>query len=86
MPPPLLNVGYGNFVATDKIIAVVEPDSAPIKRVVTEFRKRGMVIDATAGHKTRAVLALNSGHLLLSANKPDTLAQKINGSSALEDV
>lgn len=84
MPPPLLNIGYGNFVASDKIIAVVEPDSAPIKRVLGEYRQRGMVIDATAGHKTRSVLAMDSGHLVLSANKPDTLANKVNGHAAAE--
>ena len=78
MPPPLLSIGYGNFVATDKIIAVVEPDSAPVKRVVADSRERGMVIDATAGHKTRAVLAMTSGHVILSAKEPETLATRVN--------
>ncbi|HEY4001440.1 MAG TPA: extracellular matrix/biofilm biosynthesis regulator RemA family protein [Candidatus Xenobia bacterium] len=83
MPPPLLSIGYGNFVASEKIIAVVDPDSAPIKRVVAEYRQKGMVIDATAGHKTRAVLAMVSGHFILSANKPDTLAHKANDSESV---
>ncbi|MHB2017272.1 MAG: extracellular matrix/biofilm biosynthesis regulator RemA family protein, partial [Candidatus Xenobia bacterium] len=70
-----------NFVATDKIIAVVEPDSAPVKRVVAESKEKGLVIDATAGHKTRAVLAMTSGHVILSAKGPETLAVKVNGHS-----
>ncbi len=74
MPIHLVNVGYGNFISADKIIAVVEADSAPVKRAVSEARKRGSLVDATLGHKTRSVLVMDSGHLVLSAKSTETVA------------
>jgi regulator of extracellular matrix RemA (YlzA/DUF370 family) len=70
----LVNVGYGNFISAEKIIAVVEADSAPVKRSVSEAKKRGALVDATLGHKTRSVLVMESGHLVLSAKSTETVA------------
>ena len=69
----LTNVGYGNMVATQRIVAVVAPDSAPVRRLIQETREAGRIIDATAGRKTRAVLVLDSGHAVLSPLQPETL-------------
>lgn len=70
----LINVGYGNFISADKIIAIVDADSAPVKRSVLEARKKGSLVDATVGHKTRTVLVMESGHLVLSAKSTETVA------------
>ena len=69
----LLNIGYGNLVASDRLLAVVSPDSAPIKRIVQDSREIGMLIDATYGRKTKAVLIMDTGHTILSALTPDAL-------------
>lgn len=66
-------IGYGNIVATSRIIAVVHPDSAPIKRVIQDARDRSMLIDASSGHKTRAVLVMDSDHIILSGLSPDII-------------
>lgn len=70
----LINIGFGNLVAASRIVAVVSPDSAPIKRIVQEARERGIVIDATYGRRTRAVLITDSDHVILSALQPETIA------------
>jgi extracellular matrix regulatory protein A len=70
----LINIGYGNFISAVRIVAVVDADSAPVKRSVTEARKAGNLVDATLGHKTRSVLVMDSGHLVLSAKSTETLA------------
>ena len=69
----LLNIGYGNLVAADRLLAVVGNDSAPIKRIVQDSREIGMLIDATDGRKTQSVLIMDSGHVILSALGPDAL-------------
>jgi extracellular matrix regulatory protein A len=74
MPVQLINVGYGNFISADKVIAVVDADSAPVKRAVLDARKKGDLVDATLGHKTRSVLVMESGHLVLSAKSTETVA------------
>ncbi len=74
----LINVGFGNMVSTGKIVAIVSPDSAPIKRIIQEGRERGVVIDATYGRRTRAVIITESEHIVLSALQPETLAHRIN--------
>jgi regulator of extracellular matrix RemA (YlzA/DUF370 family) len=74
VPIQLVNVGYGNFISADKVIAVVDADSAPVKRAVTEAKKQGVLVDATLGHKTRSVLVMDSGHLVLSAKSTETVA------------
>ncbi|HEV8352876.1 MAG TPA: DUF370 domain-containing protein [bacterium] len=72
----LINVGFGNIVAANRIIAIVAPDSAPIKRIIQEARDRGSLIDATYGRRTRAVVITDSGHVVLSAIQPETVAHR----------
>ena len=74
----LVNIGFGNTVAADKIVAIVSPDSAPIKRMVQEAKDNGTAIDATFGRKTRAVLVMDSGHIILSAVQPETIASRLD--------
>lgn len=73
----LINIGFGNIVSAGRIIAIVSPESAPIKRVITEARDRGMLIDATYGRRTRAVIVADSGHIILSAIQPETVKQRL---------
>ena len=70
----LINIGFGNMVSAGRLIAVVSPESAPIKRMVQEARDRGVLIDATFGRRTRAVLVMDSDHIVLSALQPETVA------------
>ena len=69
----LLNIGFGSMVAARRILAIMDPDSAPIKRVVQEARERGMLVDASYGRKTQAVILMDTDHVILSALTPDTL-------------
>ena len=73
----LLNVGFGNMVAEGRIVAVIAPDSAPVKRMVQEARDDGHLVDATAGRRTRAVLMMDTGHVVLSAVQPETIAGRM---------
>ncbi len=73
----LINIGFGNIVSAGRIIAIVSPESAPIKRVITEARDRGMLIDATYGRRTRAVIVADSGHIILSAVQPETVKHRL---------
>ena len=75
----LVNIGFGNLVSADKVVAVVSPESAPIKRMVQEARDRGVLIDATYGRRTRAVLIMDNDHLVLSALQPETVANRAAG-------
>ena len=77
----LVNIGFGNTVAADKIVAIVSPDSAPIKRMVQEAKDNGTAIDATFGRKTRAVLIMDSDHIVLSAVQAETVADRIDKES-----
>ncbi len=77
----LINIGFGNMVSSGRIIAVVSPESAPIKRIVQEARDRSMLIDATYGRRTRAVLVMDSDHVMLSAIQPETIAGRLGGNS-----
>lgn len=72
-----INIGYGNIVATDKIVSVVNPESAPIKRMISEAREKGILIDATHGRKTRGVIVTDSNHVILSAIQPETVVQRL---------
>ena len=74
----LINIGFGNMVSTGRLIAIVSPESAPIKRMVQEARERGMLIDATYGRRTRAVLVMDNDHIILSAIQPETVAGRLN--------
>jgi len=78
MQTSMINIGYGNAVCTDKIVAIVAPDSAPVKRLVSEARERGDLIDATCGRRTRAVIVMESRHVLLSAIQPETITSRMN--------
>lgn len=73
----LINIGFGNIVSANRIIAIVSPESAPIKRVIQEARERGMLIDATYGRRTRAVVVTDSDHIILSAVQPETVAHRL---------
>ena len=75
----LVNIGFGNIVAANRIVAIVSPESAPIKRIIQEARERGMLIDATYGRRTRAVVVTDSDHIVLSAVQPETVAHRLGG-------
>lgn len=72
----LINIGFGNIVAANRVIAIVSPESAPIKRIITDARDRGQLVDATYGRRTRAVIITDSGHIILSAIQPETVANR----------
>jgi regulator of extracellular matrix RemA (YlzA/DUF370 family) len=73
----LVNIGFGNIVAANRIIAIVSPESAPIKRIIQEAREKGVLIDATYGRRTRAVIIADSAHIILSAVQPETVANRL---------
>ncbi|MFV0343345.1 MAG: DUF370 domain-containing protein [Anaerocolumna sp.] len=74
----LINIGFGNVVNSNKIVGIISPDAAPIKRMVQTAKDTGNAIDATCGRKTKAVIVMESGHLVLSALLPDTIAGRVN--------
>ena len=80
----LINIGFGNMVSATRIIAIVSPESAPIKRIIQDVRDKGMLIDATYGRRTRAVLIMDSGHVILSAIQPETVAGRMSGKAEPE--
>ena len=73
----LINIGFGNMVSANRVIAIVSPESAPIKRAISEARDDGLLIDATYGRRTRAVIITDSGHVILSAVQPETVAGRL---------
>ncbi len=75
----LVNIGFGNIVSANRIVAIVSPESAPIKRIIQEARDQGMLIDATYGRRTRAVIITDSDHVVLSAVQPETVAHRLSG-------
>lgn len=74
----LINIGFGNLVSAHRLVAIVAPESAPIKRIIQEARDRGMLIDATYGRRTRAVVITDSDHVILSAVQPETVAHRLS--------
>ena len=74
----LVNIGFGNTISADKIVAIVSPDSAPIKRMVQEAKDAGTAVDATFGRKTRAVIIMDSDHIILSAVQAETIASRLD--------
>jgi regulator of extracellular matrix RemA (YlzA/DUF370 family) len=74
----LINIGFGNIVAAERVIAIVGPESAPVKRVITDAREGGTLIDATCGRRTRAVIITDSRHVILSALLPDTIGHRFD--------
>lgn len=73
-----INIGFGNMVSSARLVAAVSPESAPIKRIIQDTREKGMLIDATYGRRTRAVVIMDSGHVILSAIQPETIASRID--------
>jgi regulator of extracellular matrix RemA (YlzA/DUF370 family) len=78
----LVNIGFGNIVSANRIVAIVSPESAPIKRIITEARDKGVLIDATYGRRTRAVVITDSDHVILSAVQPETVAHRLASKEA----
>ena len=81
----LMNIGFGSMVAARRVLAIMDPDSAPIKRVVQEARDRAMLIDASYGRKTKAVILMDTDHVILSAMTTDTLSARWAGKDAAEE-
>lgn len=81
----LINIGYGNIVSANRIISIVSPESAPIKRIIQDARDRGVLIDATYGRRTRAVIVMDSDHVILSAVQPETVAHRLAGRDEIFD-
>ena len=81
----LINIGFGNMISQGRLIAIVSPESAPIKRIITEARDRGNLVDATYGRRTRAVIIMDSGHVILSAIQPETVAGRVSHKSGPEE-
>ena len=74
----LINIGFGNMVSANRLVAIVSPESAPIKRIIADARERGSLIDATYGRRTRAVIITDSDHVILSAVQPETGANRLD--------
>ena len=82
----LINIGFGNLVSAGRLVAIVSPESAPIKRIVQDARESGRLIDATYGRRTRAVLITDSDHVILSAIQPETLANRMTDTAQDEEL
>lgn len=81
----LINIGFGNVVSANRIITIVAPESAPIKRIIIEAREENKLIDATYGRRTRAVIITDSSHVILSAVQPETVGQRVVSNDELDD-
>ena len=81
----LINIGFGNVVAAARVIAIISPDSAPVKRIIQEARDKNILIDATYGRRTRAVLVMDSNHVVLSAIQPETVAHRATQNDETEE-
>ncbi len=81
----LVNIGFGNMVSAARLVAIVSPDSAPIKRIIQDARERSTLIDATYGRRNRAVIITDSDHIILSAIQPETIAHRLGATSDEED-
>lgn len=74
----LINIGFGNMVVSNRIVSIISPESAPVKRLIQENRDKGSLIDATYGRKTRSVIVTDSNHIILAAVQPETIANRLN--------
>ena len=74
----LINIGFGNMVSANRLVAIVSPESAPIKRIIQDANERGSLVDATYGRRTRTVIVTDSDHVILSAVQPETVANRLN--------
>lgn len=85
MEVKMINIGFGNLIAASRIVAIVAPESAPIKRLILDSKKNCKLIDATYGRKKRAVIITDSGHVLLTSVQPETMYRRLNGNKVDED-
>ena len=81
-----INIGFGNMVAADKVVTIVSPDSAPIKRLIQDAKDAGRVIDVSCGRRTRAVIVTDSEHVILSAIQAETIANRLDSDIAYDDI
>ena len=81
-----INIGFGNMVAADKVVAIVSPDSAPIKRLMQDAKDEGRVIDVSCGRRTRAVIITDSEHVIFSAIQSETIANRLDDSEGEDEV
>ena len=82
----LINIGFGNMVSSNRIVAIVSPDSAPIKRIISDAKEKGLLVDATYGRRTRAVVISDCGFIVLSALQPETVAGRLGEKSESEEA
>ena len=82
----LINIGFGNMVSANRLVAIVSPESAPIKRIIQDAKDKGMLIDATYGRRTRAVIITDSDHVSLSAVQPETVANRLVDDDESEEL
>jgi len=85
MSSTLVHVGFGNMIVAERIVAIIQPSSSPVKRLKEEAREAGRLIDATKGRKTRAIIVTDSNHVLLSAIQPETIVNRIIGGDSSDD-
>jgi extracellular matrix regulatory protein A len=81
----LINIGFGNIVNASRIVSIVSPESSPIKRFINQARERNLLVDSTYGRRTRAVIVMDSEHVILSAVQPETVGQRLSMSDVLDD-
>ncbi|MBO7209053.1 MAG: DUF370 domain-containing protein [Clostridia bacterium] len=81
----LISIGYGNMISASRVIAIVSPDSAPVRRIIQESKESGRLIDATCGRRTRAVIVADSDHIILSAIQPETIKNRMTTKEVIED-
>ena len=82
----LINIGFGNIFSANRLIAIVGPEAAPIKRIIQDARESGMLVDATCGRRTRAVMICDSGHIVLSAIPPETISRRLDVKEAISET
>ena len=82
----MINIGFGNMVSSGRVLAIVSPESAPIKRIVQEARDRSMLVDATYGRRTKSVIIMDTDHVVLSAIMPETIAGRASGKNDSADI
>ena len=81
----LISIGFGNMISASRVIAIISPDSTPVRRIIQESKDTGMLIDATCGRRTRAVIIADSDHVILSAIQPETIANRMSTKEVTED-
>lgn len=81
----LVNIGFGNLVSANRMVAIVSPESAPIKRIIQDAKERGTLIDATHGRRTRAVIITDSDHIILTYLQPETVSHRLSDENAVDD-